>query len=402
MDRKKLAVVAGLSISIIVLVYVFATSYFAPWIAPPIVNADPDGDGLFNEQEKTLGTDPLNNDTDNDGLDDGLEVELGISPVDFDTDDDGLGDGREVELGTSALDIDSDDDGLEDGFEVNSFGTDPLIVDTDLDGLSDKEEQNHGTDALLSDTDADGASDYDEIFVRYTNPLIPDVSLMLTIKDEETALCVKNVRVYIDGIEMGSTTEQGTILLNTISVGQHDVSIAYTGYGTIDVGYMTVNKGTTSLDLFVDMPNPQLVFSLSVDEWLSGLFPPNQVGQATVTLGNQGNLPSKDTMALIIVYDLEAEEVLDQDLIRLGSVAIGESTWKKSEVLDTSYWHDEYVLAILFDGSEYLPEKDLETLISAPGSVVDDLTRAVCDYLAKHPEIVGKIIGVALKTVLGV
>jgi len=293
MNRRHSGIIAGICIVVIVFVYIFVTPYIAPWIAPPIVSADPDGDGLLNEQEKTLGTDPLNADTDNDGIDDGTEFESGTSPVDFDTDGDGIGDGEESQKGTDPKDIDSDNDGLEDGFEVSSFGTNPLLADTDLDKLSDKQEQDYGTNPLSSDTDEDGSSDYDELFVRHTDPSTPDVSLMLTIRDVETDLCAKNVVVYVDGNNKGTTTQQGTLLLNTISVGTHRVSITYTGYGSIEIGYMMVGKETSSLELTVDMPNPELLFSVSVEEWLSGILPPNEVGEATVTVGNQGNLPSE-------------------------------------------------------------------------------------------------------------
>jgi len=402
MDRKKWVLIISACVLSIVLIYVVATPYFAPSIAPNIVKADPDGDGLFNEQERELGTDPLKSDTDNDGLDDGLEVELNTSPVDYDTDGDGLGDGAEREIDIDPLDIDSDDDGLEDGFEVNSFGTNPSAKDTDLDGLSDKEEQNYGTNPLSSDSDGDGASDHNEIFVRHTDPLTPDVILMLTLRDEETNSKVRGVKVYVDGTDVGTTTEQGTISLDVISIGQHRVSIAYTGYGTLDIGYVTVEKDTTFMDLFVDMPNPELMISLHVDEWLAVMIPPNEMGKATVTVGNQGDLPSKDTMALVTVYDAEASKVLDQALIRLGSIAIGETKAEESGTLDTSYWHNEYVLVVLFDGSEYLPEKDLRSMISAPGSVADNLANAVFDYLATNPELVGTIIGTAIKVIAGI
>jgi predicted RNA-binding protein len=61
---------------------------------------DPDDDGLTNEKEKELGTDPKDPDTDKDGLDDGLENKIiGTSPTTADTDKDGVTDGIEV-LGT--------------------------------------------------------------------------------------------------------------------------------------------------------------------------------------------------------------------------------------------------------------------------------------------------------------
>jgi YD repeat-containing protein len=43
---------------------------------------DSDGDGLTDEQERALGTNPFNPDTDGDGFPDGLEVALGSNPLD--------------------------------------------------------------------------------------------------------------------------------------------------------------------------------------------------------------------------------------------------------------------------------------------------------------------------------
>ena len=42
---------------------------------------DSDGDGLFDDEEAELGTDPNNVDTDGDGVEDGLEVEEGTNPT---------------------------------------------------------------------------------------------------------------------------------------------------------------------------------------------------------------------------------------------------------------------------------------------------------------------------------
>ncbi len=54
---------------------------------------DADIDGLLDEQEAVLGTDPNNNDTDGDGLNDRLEVEVkGTDPLNADTDGDGISD----------------------------------------------------------------------------------------------------------------------------------------------------------------------------------------------------------------------------------------------------------------------------------------------------------------------
>ncbi|HJS28414.1 MAG TPA: hypothetical protein VJ768_02250, partial [Anaerolineales bacterium] len=56
--------------------------------------ADPDSDGLSNQTEEGIGTDPLNPDTDGDLLTDGDEIiNRGTDPLVADTDGDGLNDG---------------------------------------------------------------------------------------------------------------------------------------------------------------------------------------------------------------------------------------------------------------------------------------------------------------------
>ncbi|WP_157745960.1 PKD domain-containing protein [Halorubrum trapanicum] len=126
------------------------------------VRADSDGDGLVDERERELGTDPTAADTDGDGLHDGREVELGADPTAADTDDDGLSDGREVELGADPTVADTDGDGLDDAREAE-IGTDPAAADTDGDGLDDAREVELGTDPTAADTDGDGLGDRREV-----------------------------------------------------------------------------------------------------------------------------------------------------------------------------------------------------------------------------------------------
>jgi hypothetical protein len=70
---------------------------------PPVVPAPPpdtDNDGLTDEEEDVLGTNPANPDTDNDGLSDREEVEIYLTdPLNPDTDDDTYLDGEEVQNG---------------------------------------------------------------------------------------------------------------------------------------------------------------------------------------------------------------------------------------------------------------------------------------------------------------
>src|SRR5262249_17007542 len=63
---------------------------------------DSDGDGLNDDEEAELGTDPHNRDTDGDGITDGGEAGsggTGTDPTNADTDHDGVSDGYEVILG---------------------------------------------------------------------------------------------------------------------------------------------------------------------------------------------------------------------------------------------------------------------------------------------------------------
>ena len=136
---------------------------------------DRDKDGLKNNEERRLRTDPDNPDTDGDGLTDGEEVmKYKTDPLNPDTDGDGLTDGEEVmKYKTDPLNPDTDGDGLTDGQEVHTYKTDPLNPDTDGDGLTDGEEvMRYHTDPLKADTDNGSVPDGVEVR-RGTNPLDP-------------------------------------------------------------------------------------------------------------------------------------------------------------------------------------------------------------------------------------
>jgi outer membrane protein OmpA-like peptidoglycan-associated protein len=140
-------------------------------------SADPDKDGLTNDEEKLAGTDPNNPDTDGDGLTDGDEVhKYHTNPLKADTDGDGLSDYDEImKYHTDPLKVDTDGDGLSDYDEVMKYHTDPLKADTDGDGLSDYHEiMKYHTDPLKADTDGDGLSDGEEVLKYHTDPLKRD------------------------------------------------------------------------------------------------------------------------------------------------------------------------------------------------------------------------------------
>jgi hypothetical protein len=150
-------------------------SQFAPATSLQLrFNASSQNDLLWYIDDVTLyGT----SDADKDGLSDDEEAQLGTNPNDPDTDNDGLLDGEEVNTyHTKPRDADTDDDGMPDGWEVD-HGLDPLVGDgngdLDRDGLTNRDEYNRGTDPANADTDNDGMPDKWEVDKRL-NPVVAD------------------------------------------------------------------------------------------------------------------------------------------------------------------------------------------------------------------------------------
>jgi hypothetical protein len=180
----------------------------------PPVSVDTDGDGLTDDVEVQIETDPLMADSDEDGICDGpLSVDsvtygtcLGgpdceplnsargpgdtcfttVNPSRVDDDGDGLSNSKEAELGTDPNNVDTDGDGTDDLNDCAPLNADitadcgPLPdvsgTDSDGDGLPDDIERNvTGTDPNNADTDGDGINDGDEILrAPRTDPLNPD------------------------------------------------------------------------------------------------------------------------------------------------------------------------------------------------------------------------------------
>ena len=145
-------------------------------VPEPEEKLDTDNDGLDDQKEEMIGTDPNNPDTDGDGLKDGDEISLyGTNPLLSDTDGDGFNDGDEIDSGfdprqKDTVLEDSDQDGIYDLIEIGR-GYNPSNPDTDGDGLADGDELNvFGTSPVLVDTDGDGYPDGQEIADGF-NPL---------------------------------------------------------------------------------------------------------------------------------------------------------------------------------------------------------------------------------------
>ena len=84
--------------------------------------------------------------------------------IDDDRDRDGLSDETEAAIGTDPAKADTDRDDLKDGAEVEMYGTDPTHVDTDFDGAPDGTEINLiDSDPLNPNTDGDNCLDSGEL-----------------------------------------------------------------------------------------------------------------------------------------------------------------------------------------------------------------------------------------------
>jgi clumping factor A len=109
---------------------------------------DSDKDGLSDDLEHTLHSDPHDADTDNDGLLDGEEAD----PA-FDSDHDGL---------VSVLDVDSDNDGLFDGTELGKDCSDPATDASKGHCRPDADMGKTVTSPVNADTDGGGVRDGSE------------------------------------------------------------------------------------------------------------------------------------------------------------------------------------------------------------------------------------------------
>lgn len=195
------------------------TILYAAWVD---TTTDSDQDGLADDFEEYLGTDPNNIDTDYDGLSDYQEqIIFSYDPLKKDTDSNGISDGDE----------DFDKDGLSNIWELEN-NTNPALPDTDNDFLSDYEEINtYNTNPAAVDTDGDGASDGDEIRLG-TDPLTPDNQFV----EKATSGEITASRPTTVSIEASVTGEQvGTLEIEPVAYSSNPVISStipgYLGYG---------------------------------------------------------------------------------------------------------------------------------------------------------------------------
>ena len=193
---------------------------------------DTDRDGLADEIEATLGTDPTKVDSDGDTLGDGEEVLLrGTDPLKTHTDGDAVSDKDEVANGTDPNNYDTDGDLIADDVDPYPWRVDgdgdgsldiddpfPLLRDADGGGASDQAEILAGTnpfspgdDRASIDSDSDFLTDNDEIALG-TDPFNPDSDGDRVLDGLEVGTCDPTIfDTDGDGLKDSVERAQGTI-----------------------------------------------------------------------------------------------------------------------------------------------------------------------------------------------
>ena len=270
---------------------------------------DTDGDGLSDDLEDFLGSDPNDADTDDDGVADGAEPNPSFDTdgdgtpniADADSDNDGLFDGTELGLDcsnpatdatkgrcvpdgdmgatkTSPLDADTDDGGISDGSEdwnlngvvdpmegdPNNPGDDSTIVDTDGDGLGDDLEGTLGSDPTDQDSDDDGVIDGKEpnpsddsdgdgiknvVDPDSDNDTLPDgLELGLDCSNPDTDASANICKPDADG----GATKTSPIEADTDNGGIADGAEDTNGNGAVDGGELDPNDPTDDVSCTTD------------------------------------------------------------------------------------------------------------------------------------------------------
>lgn len=217
---------------------------------------DSDGDGISDDDELALGTEPTIVDSDGDRISDGVELRMGLRPQYTPT-----GENINVITGCNA-ELDTDGDRLND-CEERVLGTDGCIADSDGDGLPDLAEHLGGTNPLipedLQDDERDGLSNVGEI-EAHTDPISADIAFQ---KERGYGYSITPAEPTVDGRACYDMNIYNLSVVGTLSRPSPDGSGLTVPKGTNDLYvYMQVGRendprGTGIGALFI----PQVVFS---------------------------------------------------------------------------------------------------------------------------------------------
>ena len=244
-----------------------------------------------------------------------------------DADNDGLTNNEEVLLGTNPRSADSDGDDLNDEYEINTSLTDPNDPDSDNDGLTDYDEIiTYTTKPNQTDSDNDGLSDYDEVITYETDPLTDadkdnddftdsdEVNEYGTDPSDPSSYPVWNVNISVNGdgdiTPLSGTYKRGTNITFTATEGTGYLFTGWYGDLLLDPVNMSLSTNiliSTNLNIVVafsdDADGDGLTNTeentLGSNPWLldsdgDGIDDPTEVGMTNMVFTFNPTLNSQD------------------------------------------------------------------------------------------------------------
>ncbi|MEN1727169.1 MAG: ASPIC/UnbV domain-containing protein, partial [Pseudomonadota bacterium] len=212
---------------------------------------DSDGDGLTDDEETTLGTDPQNPDSDADGVDDGIDA-FPLDPTESaDTDGDGVGDNADLFPTDPNESADADGDGV--GDNGDAFPNDPAeSADTDGDGVGDNADVFPNDPNESADSDGDGLGDNAD--VDADNDGLTDSAEAIGLGDQDFDLLVNRLDLDSDNdtipdvIEAGLIDADGDFLVDDLLADQGTVSVPPDSDGDGLPDFLDLESGNAAND----------------------------------------------------------------------------------------------------------------------------------------------------------
>jgi hypothetical protein len=221
-------------------------------------------------------------------------------------------------------------------------------------------------------------------------------SIIVTLTDEETGKPIGKVgsgyvRVVLGGIDQGYLTDKGELKIEGVEAGTRELLLVIPRYGE-KRQFVEVGAGqTVPANVIVDMPNP--IFDVTIGcNTNFGFF--DEYGDISVTLTNRGDADSVSTSVLVIVYKEDdtstpiATHMLDfPSLVPRQDGGISHTlNWRCNEFV---FGPKEIISAVVFDGWAYTPQNEqVVSTISAPSSLVAEISYSVGNYLKSRPDLV--------------
>jgi hypothetical protein len=229
-----------------------------------------------------------------------------------------------------------------------------------------------------------------------TGVILPQVlakgNVIVTLKDEETRKPIGRVdggyvRVMLGGRDQGYLTDRGELKIKDVEPGTHELILIVPYVGEIR-RFVEVGPGqTVAADVFVDMPNPEFVVAVHVDQpW----YYFKEKGTVKVTITNVGNFRSVGAKALVLLYrEDDPDSPADQTILDFGNLdKIGEKDDTKT--LEWSTWAFEpgtweAIAVVIYDGWEFTPQNEqVVSQVTVPTDAQERIVASLLSYAEQH------------------